>query len=32
VLVHQLRVGELTPCGHPTVLRVDEEDTHFDRG
>src|SRR5215218_4885856 len=32
VLVHQLRLGELTPRGHPTVLRVDEEDTHSDRG
>ena len=31
-LVHKLRLRELTPRGNPTILRVDEENTHSDRG
>ena len=31
-LVDQLRIGELTPRGHPTILSVDEERTHSNRG
>ena len=31
-LVHELRLRELTPRGNPTILRVDEENTHSDRG
>ena len=31
-LVRQSGIGELIPCGHPSVLRVDEEHSHFRRG
>ena len=32
VFVHELRLGQLSASRHPTVPRVDEEDTHPDRG
>src|SRR4051794_8204984 len=32
VLVHELSSGELIARGNPTVLSVDEERTHSDRG
>ena len=31
-LVHELRIGELIPRGDPTILSVDEERTHSNRG
>ena len=31
-LVHKLRLRELTPRGNPPIFRVDEENTHSDRG
>ena len=31
-LVDQLGIGELIPRGDPTILSVDEERTHSDRG
>lgn len=30
--VHELRLRELTPRGNPPIFRVDEENTHSDRG